>query len=132
MLEKLEAIYARFKEIELLLSSPEVVSDMKQFTKLNREYGSLKELVNSYFTYKKIVEGISEAKEILKTETDKEMKDMAKEELDMLEPQLPELEETIRIQLLPKDPEDDKNAVIELRAGAGGDGGVDHRTDRRI
>jgi len=94
---------------------------MKQFTKLNREYGSLKELVNSYFTYKKIVEGISEAKEILKTETDKEMKDMAKEELDMLEPQLPELEETIRIQLLPKDPEDDKNAVIELRAGAGGD-----------
>ena len=121
MLEKLEAIYARFKEIELLLSSPEVVSDMKQFTKLNREYGSLKELVNSYFTYKKIVEGISEAKEILKTETDKEMKDMAKEELDMLEPQLPELEETIRIQLLPKDPEDDKNAVIELRAGAGGD-----------
>ena len=57
MLEKLEAIYARFKEIELLLSSPEVVSDMKQFTKLNREYGSLKELVNSYFTYKKIIEG---------------------------------------------------------------------------
>lgn len=121
MLEKLEAIYARFKEIELLLSSPEVVSDMKQFTKLNREYGSLKELVNSYFTYKKIIEGVSEAKEILKTETDKEMKDMAKEELDMLEPQLPGLEETIRIQLLPKDPEDDKNAVIELRAGAGGD-----------
>ncbi len=121
MLEKLEAIYARFKEIELLLSSPEVVSDMKQFTKLNREYGSLKELVNSYFTYKKIIEGVSEAKEILKTETDKEMKDMAKEELDMLEPQLPELEETIRVQLLPKDPEDEKNAVIELRAGAGGD-----------
>lgn len=121
MLEKLEAIYARFKEIELLLSSPEVVSDMKQFTKLNREYGSLKELVNSYFTYKKIIEGVSEAKEILKTEIDKEMKDMAKEELDMLEPQLPELEETIRVQLLPKDPEDDKNAVIELRAGAGGD-----------
>ncbi|MDG1099391.1 MAG: peptide chain release factor 1 [Bacteroidia bacterium] len=121
MLEKLEAIYARFKEIELLLSSPEVVSDMKQFTKLNREYGSLKELVNSYFTYKKIIEGVLEAKEILKTETDKEMKDMAKEELDMLEPQLPELEETIRVQLLPKDPEDDKNAVIELRAGAGGD-----------
>ena len=94
---------------------------MKQFTKLNREYGSLKELVNSYFTYKKIIEGVSEAKEILKTETDKEMKDMAKEELDMLEPQLPELEETIRVQLLPKDPEDEKNAVIELRAGAGGD-----------
>ena len=121
MLEKLEAIYARFKEIELLLSSPEVVSDMKQFTKLNREYGGLKEVVESYFSYKKLLEGIEEAREILKTETDKEMKDMAKEELDMLEPQLPDLEETIRIQLLPKDPEDDKNAVIELRAGAGGD-----------
>jgi len=121
MLEKLEAIFARFKEIELLLSSPEIVSDMKQFTKLNREYGNLKDVVESYHLYKRITTGINEAKEILKEETDKEMKEMAKEELDSLEPQLPELEEKIRIQLLPKDPEDDKNAVIELRAGAGGD-----------
>lgn len=121
MLDKLEAIHARFKEIELLLSSPEIVSDMKQFTKLNREYGSLKEVVESYYQYKTLSEGISEAKEILAHGKDKELKDMAKEELEMLEEQLPALEEKVRVQLLPQDPEDEKNATLEVRAGAGGD-----------
>lgn len=121
MLEKLEAVYEHFKEIELLLSSPEVSSDMKRFTKLNKEYRDLEEVVEAYFEYKKLIDGINEAREILKNEKDKEMRDMAKEELEMLELRQPELEEEIRILLLPKDPEDAKTCVVEIRAGAGGD-----------
>ncbi len=121
MLEKLEAVYEHFKEIELLLSSPEVSSDMKRFTKLNKEYRDLEEVVQAYFEYKKLVDGMNEARDILKNEKDKEMRDMAKEELDILEERLPILEEEIRILLLPKDPEDEKTCVVEIRAGAGGD-----------
>jgi len=121
MLEKLEAVYEHFKEIELLLSSPEVSSDMKRFTKLNKEYRDLEEVVEAYFDYKKIIDGINEAREILKNEKDKELRDMAKDELEMLELRQPELEEEIRILLLPKDPEDAKTCVVEIRAGAGGD-----------
>ena len=121
MLEKLEAVHARYKELELLLSSPEVSGDMKRFTKLNKEYRDLEEVVEAYFKYKKIVEGIAEAKEILKNEKDKELKDMAKMELEELEEQQEPLEEEIRILLLPKDPEDAKTCVVEIRAGTGGD-----------
>jgi len=121
MLEKLEAVYARYKELELLLSSPEVSADMKRFTKLNKEYRDLEEVVEAYFKYKRIADGILEAREILKNEKDKELKDMAKMELDELEEQQEPLEEEIRILLLPKDPEDAKTCVVEIRAGTGGD-----------
>lgn len=90
MLEKLEAVYEHFKEIELLLSSPEVSSDMKRFTKLNKEYRDLEEVVEAYFEYKKLIDGINEARDILKNEKDKEMRDMAKEELELLEARQPE------------------------------------------
>lgn len=121
MLEKLEAVYAHFKEIELLLSSPEISSDIQRFTKLNKEYRDLEEIVESYFEYKNLFHRIVEAKDILKNEKDRELRDMAKEELDELEPKLEPLEEVIRIQLLPKDLEDAKPAVVEIRAGSGGD-----------
>ncbi len=121
MLDKLEAVYEHFKEIELLLSSPEVSSDMKRFTKLNKEYRDLEEVVEAYFEYKKLSEGITEARDILKNEKDREMRDMAKEELEILEARQPVLEEEIRILLLPKDPEDAKTCVVEIRAGTGGD-----------
>lgn len=121
MLDKLEAVYARFKEVELLLSSPEVSSDMKRFTQLNKEYKDLDEIVKKYFEYKSMLEGIDEAKQILDTEKDKEMREMAKEELDTLKERQNPLEEEIRILLLPKDPEDEKSCVVEIRAGAGGD-----------
>ncbi len=121
MLEKLEAVYAHFKEIELLLSSPEISSDVQRFTKLNKEYRDLEEIVESYFEYKNLFQRIDEAKDILKNEKDRELRNMAKDELDELEPKIPPLEEVIRIQLLPKDPEDAKPAVVEIRAGTGGD-----------
>ncbi|MDA8629748.1 peptide chain release factor 1 [Bacteroidia bacterium] len=121
MLDKLEAVHARFKEVELLLSSPEVSLDMKRFTQLNKEYKDLEEIVQKYFEYKSMLDGISEAKEILENEKDKEMRDMAKEELDDLRERQSPLEEEIRILLLPKDPEDEKSCVVEIRAGAGGD-----------
>jgi len=121
MLEKLEAVYAHFKEIELLLSSPEISSDIQRFTKLNKEYRDLEEIVESYFEYKNLYHRIVEAKDILKNEKDRELRDMAKDELDELEPKIGPLEEVIRIQLLPRDPEDAKPAVVEIRAGTGGD-----------
>ncbi|MBL7810882.1 MAG: peptide chain release factor 1 [Bacteroidetes bacterium] len=121
MLDKLEQIAARSKELELLLSSAEVLSDIRRFTQLNKEYRNLQPLVRAYEKYSKIVQGVDEAKEILRNEKDRELKEMAKTELDELESQKPVLEEEIRLLMLPRDPEDDRNAVIEIRSGAGGD-----------
>lgn len=121
MLETLEGIHARFKEVELLLSSPDVASDMKQFTKLTKEYSDLKQLVERYFEYKNLLGNLAEAKEILENGNDPEMKEMAKEEFEDLNGKQGPLEEEIKLLLIPKDPEDDKNAMVEIRAGAGGD-----------
>lgn len=121
MLDKLEILYNRFKEVEELISSPEILADRKRFTTLNKEYRSLEPVTAAYKKYKTAIDGITEAREILKNEKDKELRDMAKEELDHLEEQLPLMEEEIRILLLPKDPEDAKKAVIEIRSGTGGD-----------
>jgi peptide chain release factor 1 len=121
MLETLEGIHARFKEVELLLSSPDVASDMKQFTKLTKEYSDLKQLVERYFEYKNLLGNLAEAKEILENSNDPEMKEMAKEEFEDLNAKQGPLEEEIKLLLIPKDPEDDKNAMVEIRAGAGGD-----------
>ena len=120
MLETLEGIHARFKEVELLLSSPEVASDMSKFTKLNKEYSDLKQIVERYFEYKNLISNLSEAKEMLESD-DPEMKEMAKEEFETLTERQGPLEEEIKLLLIPKDPEDDKNAMVEIRAGAGGD-----------
>jgi len=121
MLEKLEAIFQRFKDVELLLSDPDVISDMKKFNKLNKEYGDLREIVEVYQTYKKILNDLTGAKDMLKTESDPEMKEMAKMEVEDLSEKQEDLEEKIKILLIPKDPEDDKSAIVEIRAGTGGD-----------
>lgn len=121
MLETLEGIHARFKEVELLLSSPEVASDIKQFTKLNKEYSDLKLIVEHYFEYKNLIGNLSEAREIIEESDDPEMKEMAREELEELSAKQAPLEEKIKMLLVPKDPEDDKNAMVEIRAGTGGD-----------
>lgn len=121
MLETLEGIHARFKEVELLLSSPEVASDIKKFTKLNKEYSDLKQIVERYFEYKNLIGNLSEAREIIASSEDPEMKEMAREELEELTARQEPLEEEIKLLLVPKDPEDDKNAMVEIRAGTGGD-----------
>lgn len=121
MLDKLEALEARFKEIETLLSSPEIIGDMKRFTQLNKEYSDLQEVVNLIQQYRNALNSRTEAKEILKNEKDADLKELAKEELDIAESEIPNLEEQLRIELLPKDPTDERNAIIEVRAGTGGD-----------
>jgi len=121
VLEKLEAIHARFKELELLISSSEVLADTRRFTQLNKEYRGLESLELKYHAYKKLVNGIDDAREMMRDEKDKEIRDFIKSELQELETQKPVMEEEIRLLLLPKDPEDDKPAVIEIRSGTGGD-----------
>ena len=121
MLDKLEAIHARFKEVELLLSSPEVASDMTKFTKLNKEYSDLKQINEKYFEYRNLLSNLAEAEQILDNTEDPEMKEMAKDEFEELTKKRGPLEEDIKFLLIPKDPEDDKNAMLEIRAGTGGD-----------
>ncbi|MFN4235390.1 MAG: peptide chain release factor 1 [Bacteroidia bacterium] len=121
MLEKLEAIKRRWENIEQQLSDPKVVGDMKLFTKLNKEYKDLKEIVDASEEYKKVLNNIASAKEVLNTEKDEEFREMAKIELEENEKLKEEWEAKIRMLLVPKDPEDAKNAVVEIRAGTGGD-----------
>lgn len=118
MLDKLTAIYEKYIHIEEQLGDPSVVSDMDRFTKLNKEYKSLEDIVKVYKEYKSVVENIDSAKEMLE---DDEMKEMAQEELDELIPRQGELEESIKILLIPKDPEDAKDVIFEIRSGTGGD-----------
>ncbi|TFF38471.1 peptide chain release factor 1 [Mucilaginibacter psychrotolerans] len=121
MLEKLELIYQRWKAVEVELSSPDAMSDMKRFAQLNKEYKDLAKIVDEYNVYKNIMSNIDSNKEILATEKDEEFREMAKMELDELLTRQDEMEEKIRLMLIPKDPEDSKNAIIEIRGGTGGD-----------
>ena len=121
LLSKLEAIHYRFKEVGQLIVDPEIIADMKRYVKLNKEYKELEELDKVYQDYKNVLENIKSSKELLAVEKDPEMREMAKMELDELENKWPEMEENIKFLLIPKDPEDDKNVIIELRAGTGGD-----------
>lgn len=121
MLGKLESIYIRYKQLEEKLSDPESTADMDRFKALNKDYRNLEPIVNKYHEYKELLSNLENTKEILKTEKDEELRDMAKMELDELEPKVQPLEEEIRFMLIPKDPADEKNAIIEIRAGTGGD-----------
>lgn len=121
ILDKLEGVKLRFEEVGQLITDPAIINDMKKYVRLNKEYRDLEPLVEAYNSYKNILSNIQSAKEILATEKDEEMREMAKMELDELEEKVYPLEEEIKILLLPKDPEDDKNAILEIRAGTGGD-----------
>ncbi len=121
LLPRLEAIVGRFEEVELSLSDPAVVSDMSRFKKLNKEYKDLQALVNAYHTYRSVLTNIESAKEVLYSEEDDDFKQMARQELDEMLAKKETLEEEVRIMLIPKDPEDERNAVLEIRAGTGGD-----------
>ncbi|WP_025007167.1 peptide chain release factor 1 [Marinilabilia salmonicolor] len=120
LLEKIEALRLRFEEIGQMITDPEVISDQKRYVKLNKEYRELEDIVNVGKDYKNLLENIESSRAMLK-EDDEEMRAMAREELDGLEEERPKMEEEIKMLLLPGDPEDSKNAVMEIRAGAGGD-----------
>ena len=121
LLQKLEAINIRFIEVGTLIVDPDIIADMNRYVKLNKEYKDLEEIVAVYKDYKSLIDNLNSSKELLKEETDPEMREMAKAEIDTLETQRPEMEETVRMMLIPKDPEDEKSAIMELRAGTGGD-----------
>jgi peptide chain release factor 1 len=121
LLSKLEAIHFRFVEVGTMITDPEIISNMDRYVKLNKEYRDLEILDDRYKEYRNLIENIKSARELLSTETDSEMREMAKEEIDVLEQNRPLMEDEIKLLLIPKDPEDDKNAIIELRSGTGGD-----------
>lgn len=121
LLNKLEAIAIRYEEVGKLIVDPEIISDMKRYVTLNREYKDLEPIVNAYHDYKNVIDNIESSKEVIKTEDDPEFKEMAKMELEELSQRKEELDEDIKWLLIPKDPNDNKNVIMELRAGTGGD-----------
>lgn len=121
LLEKLDVLVIRFEEIGKLITDPAVIADMKRFVKLNKEYRDLEKITLARNKYKQVLVSIDEAKSILETESDVELQQIAKEELDECVQRLPILEEEIKLLLAPADPQDSKNAIVEIRGGTGGD-----------
>ena len=121
LLNRLEGLDARYEEIGTLITDPSVIADQKRYVKLTKEYKSLENLLNAANKYKKLLTDIEEFKFLIANESDAEMREMAKEELDASEPLIPKIEEEIKLLLIPEDPEDSKNVVLELRGGTGGD-----------
>ena len=121
LLEKLEGLQHKFDEISTLITDPSVISDQKRYVKLNKEYHELERILTAKNEYELKLSHLAEAKEVLDTENDPEMREMAKMEIDSIEPLIPEMEENIKLLLIPADPEDNKNAIVEIRGGTGGD-----------
>lgn len=121
MLDKLEAIKARFDELGIALTNPEIVSNNKKFTELSREYRKLEGIVDARNRYINGLDNLAFAKDILANESDEDLRAMAKDDLERLEEEKEKMEAEIRMMLIPKDPQDDKNAILEIRAGTGGD-----------
>ncbi|MCP9612152.1 peptide chain release factor 1 [Coprobacter tertius] len=121
LIEKLDGLSLRFKEVGTLITDPAVIADMKRFVKLTKEYRDLEKITKARNKYKSLLDNIEEARIILESEDDAEMREMAKEELDKSQSLLPSLEEEIKLLLVPADPQDGKNAIMEIRGGTGGD-----------
>lgn len=121
MLDKLNFIKQRFDEISDLIIQPDIMSDQKRYIELSKEYKDLKAIMDERDVYVELSNNLKEAEDIIANESDPEMVDMAKLQYEEAKEELPQLEEKIRMMLIPKDPEDSKNAVVEVRAGAGGD-----------
>jgi len=121
LLEKLDALVVRFEEISALVADPDIISDRKRYVKLNKEYRDLEKIVAARNEYRQVLGGIEEAKSILENDSDADMREIAKEELDACTQRLPLLEEEIKLLLIPADPQDGKNAIVEIRGGTGGD-----------
>ncbi len=121
ILEKLEGVKQRFIEVGELLTRPDVLSDMDRYVRLSKEYKDLQPVVDALEKYRLALSNLESSRALLATEKDEEMREMAKAEVDQLSDMIPEMEEEIKLLLIPADPEDDKNAVMEIRAGTGGD-----------
>jgi peptide chain release factor 1 len=121
MIEKLEEIKHRFEEVGQLIVQPDAVSDMKKYSQLNKEYKDLEKVVRKYDSYMHVLDGLQHAKEVLEREKDADLRELAKMELDELGPKRDALESELKEMLMPKDPNDNKNCILEIRAGTGGD-----------
>src|SRR5574344_450952 len=121
LVDKLEVLKAKYVDIEAQINDPNVMSDMKRYIKLNKDYKELGEIVTAYTKYSECLSNIKNAKDVIANEKDEDFRDMAKEELNELLDAKDKMEEDIRLMLIPSDPQDSKNAVFEIRAGTGGD-----------
>ncbi len=121
LLEKLEKIVERYYEVEKLLGEPDVMNDMKRYVQLNKEYRDLAPIVEAAKRYRMLQEGLQQARTILAEESDPDLRELAKQEIEESEQKVEPMEEEIRLLLLPSDPQDSKNAIVEIRAGTGGD-----------
>ena len=121
LISRLEGLSARFEEVSTLITDPSIISDMKRYVKLNKEYSELERIITKRNEYQRLLQNLAEAKEILDSENDPEMREMAKLEIDAIEPKIEPLEEEIKLLLIPADPEDAKNCIVEIRGGTGGD-----------
>ena len=121
LLQRLDGLDARFEEIGTLITDPDVIADQKRYVKLTKEYKSLETLLAATHRYRKLLEDIEQARLVLDTEADEDLRAMARDEIDDIQAQLPKLEEEIKLLLIPEDPEDSKNVVLEIRGGTGGD-----------
>ena len=121
LLEKLEGLQARFEEVSTLITDPSVIADQQRYVRLTKEYKELEDLMAARKEYATLLTSLDECKQLIVNEQDPELKEMAREELAAAEQRLPQLEEEIKLMLVPKDPEDGKNAILEIRGGTGGD-----------
>ena len=121
LLDKILGLQDKYDSLQAQLSDPEVISDMKKYVQLNKEYKELAPIITAGQEYKKMVEDYEAAKDIIANEKDEELREMAKEEMAEIEPKLPEMEQNIKLLLIPADPQDSKNASVEIRGGTGGD-----------
>ena len=121
MIEKVLSLKEKYAQLQAQLSDPDVISDMKKYVQLNKEYKELAPIIEAGDRYKKMLDDYDAAKDILANEKDDELREMAKEEISEIEPKLPEMEQEIKLLLIPADPQDSKNAILEIRGGTGGD-----------
>ena len=121
LVDKVLSLQEKYETLQRQLSDPEVISDMKKYVQLNKDYKELEPIIKSGLEYKKMIDNLASAKDILLNEKDEDLKSMAREEISAIEPKIPEMEQNIKLLLIPADPDDGKNAMVEIRGGAGGD-----------
>ena len=121
LIDKILALQEKYNSLQAQLSDPAVIADMKKYVQLNKDYKQLEPIVKTGLDYKRKVEELADAKDILINEKDDDLREMARAEVAEIEPMLPQMEEQIKILLIPADPDDAKNAIVEIRGGTGGD-----------